>query len=141
MSKQRKGPSQILPRLYVGDFCDAEHADHTQFTHILSLHKAAPAVHPLITHNHIPILDEVYLVRSVWIELVHALTSMVRHNGLTLVHCRLGKSRSPALVAAYMAQYGWTPETALAHIKERRSFTDPHPETWRSVLDWYYGKP
>lgn len=131
--------SCILPRLRIGDFQDANNATFSEYQHIITLHNTKPCINPLITHVFAPILDEVYLERSVWTELVDCLTATVKRPGRTLVHCRLGKSRSVALTAAYMARHGWTPEEALEYIKFVRPIADPHEKTWQSVLDWYYG--
>jgi protein-tyrosine phosphatase len=56
-----------------------------------------------------------------------------------LLHCRLGKSRSVALCAAYLAYCGFsdTPDNALLYIYAKRPIASVHPETWRGVVNWW----
>ncbi len=135
---------QILDRLWLGTVEDAAaFADpSTQaipMTAILSLNEAAPTVHPSIAHIHAPIPDEVYLPMPTWTELLHTLTKLLHTRGTVLVHCRLGVSRSPALVAAYLVQCGHSrdPLAALAYVVSRRGCVRPHEETWRGVTEWF----
>ena len=128
--------NQILPRLFLGDFVDAESMTIDQVQCIISLSEASPHVADGITHIHAPIPDEMWLPPSVWNELVYALAQAVRDELVVLVHCRLGVSRSPALVVAYLAQCGWTIETALEFVKKRRSVVNIHHETLRGVMQW-----
>jgi len=37
-----------------------------------------------------------------------------------LVHCHAGRNRSATLIALYLIRRGWTPEEAIAHIREVR---------------------
>ncbi len=127
---------QILPRLYLGDLLDAESVTLEQIQCVISLCKEKPHIAEGMAHIYAPIQDEVWHFSSVWSELVYALTDAIRDEPNVLVHCRLGKSRSPALVCAYMATTGWTMASALRHIKRIRPLVLPHPETWRSVMEW-----
>ena len=133
---------QILDRLWLGTWDDAAaYADpSTQgfpLRGILSLSERPLTVHPSIVHTHAPIADEVYHAPHVWQELLHALIALVHLRGNVLVHCRLGVSRSPALVALYLAQCGHSrdPQAALAHLVARRGCVAPHEETWRGVVE------
>jgi protein-tyrosine phosphatase len=86
-----------------------------------------------------PIPDEVFLVCDQWAQLVGMLWSALVDYPTVLVHCRLGKSRSPALVAAYLAACGHSrdPEDAIAYVREQRREVDVHPETWRGVQNYW----
>lgn len=137
---------QILDRLWLGDFEDAAaYADlSTQafpMQAILTLCEAAPIlVPPILTqHIHAPIPDEVCLPREVWAELLHALTDLLHSRASVLVHCRLGVSRSPALVAAYLAQCGHSRDidAAVRFVTARRNVVQIHPETRRGVENWW----
>jgi protein-tyrosine phosphatase len=131
---------QVLPRLYLGNVEDAEQVSAVQCPCVITLCERAPVLRdPGIAHIHAPIPDEVYLEPPIWSELVHALTVAMRDESAVLVHCRLGVSRAPSLVAAYLARHGWTLETALALLVSRRSVVAPHSETWRGVVAWYQG--
>jgi protein-tyrosine phosphatase len=128
---------QILDRLWLGDFEDAERVTLEQCTCVMTLCEHAPQLTtPEMAHIHAPIPDRVWLPAGAWGELVHALRRAVRDEEAVLVHCRLGVSRSPALVAAYLAQCGYELETALAYLVSRRSCVAPHAETWRGVKAW-----
>ncbi len=133
---------QILPRLFLGDFADAEAVQPSQIQGILTLCEAPPVLSYYgIEHAHAPIPDEVFLQHYVWRELLHVLSSLVAcvPHGNILVHCRLGVSRAPSLVALYLTQCGWTLETALALLVSRRSVVAPHSETWRGVQHFLEG--
>jgi len=44
-----------------------------------------------------------------------------------LVHCAEGISRSVSVVAAFlMAQYGWSPDDAVAYVKSKRIVANPN---------------
>ncbi len=132
---------QILPRLFLGDFADAQAVQVQDIQAVLTLCEARPHVAQGMDHVHAPIPDEVFLEHHVWAELLHALHVLLcdRHMRV-LVHCRLGVSRAPSLVAAYLAQCGWTLETALALLVSRRSVVAPHSETWRGVQHFLEGR-
>ncbi|XP_043222294.1 protein phosphatase Slingshot-like isoform X1 [Amphibalanus amphitrite] len=59
-----------------------------------------------------------------------------------LVHCRMGVSRSAAVVVAYaMKAYGWSYDKALKYVREKRSCIKPNAsfirqlETYQGILD------
>lgn len=59
-----------------------------------------------------------------------------------LVHCKMGVSRSASVVIAYaMKAYNWDFQTALQHVKEKRSCIKPNTsflsqlETYQGILD------
>jgi hypothetical protein len=135
---------QILDRLWLGDATDtavfqqAPDPDEPRWA-ILTLCEASPIIHEAFTHIHAPIPDEAYLPREVWSELLHSLFGLLISHDNVLVHCRLGVSRSPALVAAYLARCGHSrsPDHGLTYVCSKRGVCQPHVETWRGVLDWY----
>ena len=131
---------QILERLWLGDLTDAEHAHEStlpKISAIVTLCEAQPQT-PL-AHFPMAIPDEMYLPFEIWQAHVALLAQLQESLVTTLVHCRLGVSRSPALVAAYLAYCGWmpTPSKALGYVMGRRSVVKVHEETWRGVEDWF----
>lgn len=129
---------QVFPRLYLGNFEDAEQVSRDECPCIMTLCERAPTLCDAgFAHIHAPIPDETYLKPHVWNERVCALTRAVRDEPAVLVHCRLGVSRSPTLLAAYLTCCGWTLESALALLVLVRPQVRPHAETWRSMCDWH----
>lgn len=133
--------NQVLDRLWLGDFTDAETVTVGQCTCVMTLCERAPFLTSgAIRHIHAPIPDEVWLPPSMWSALVYAVTLAVqKEEAVVLVHCRLGVSRSPALLAAYLARCGYRLETALAYLVSLRSVVAPHAETWRGVTEFIKG--
>lgn len=128
---------RILNRLYLGCFGDVPHAPPTPITHVFSLCERAPETFLPMTHHPIP--DEVWLSPRIWRERLATLDALIINGEHVLVHCRLGVSRSPALVATYLLYAGHytTLEVALAHVKSLRACVQVHPETWRGVTEWH----
>lgn len=57
-----------------------------------------------------------------------------------LVHCQMGISRSPALVACYLHEYeGMALEAAIGRIQRARPCADPHPALLASIEAHYAG--
>ena len=57
-----------------------------------------------------------------------------------LVHCRMGVSRSAAVVCAYaMKAYGWSYEKALKHVKQHRGCVKPNASFLRQLETYQVG--
>ena len=57
-----------------------------------------------------------------------------------LVHCRWGKSRSPALVLAYLLKYrGMTLNDALAYVQSKREISQPNSGFMRQLKAYEEG--
>lgn len=130
----------LLPRLALGCFEDVPFAYSAGITRILTLCEACPTSDTIILHCPIP--DEVWLPRDVWNGLIEQLSYLLDSGQSVLVHCRLGVSRSPTLVAAYLACAGYelTLESALAYVHSKRACVKPHSETWRGMREWWEGR-
>ena len=129
----------ILDRLALGDRADGESATPAQVHVCLNIAEATYVPKPGMTLLHMPVPDEVRLSAPVWAYLLVQMTAFLHRGQRVLVHCRLGKSRSPALVCAYLIQCGYAPTIALALATSCRKEVAIHPETWASVLDWQRG--
>ncbi|XP_071760202.1 dual specificity protein phosphatase 14-like [Centroberyx gerrardi] len=56
-------------------------------------------------------------------------------SGKTLVHCTAGRSRSPALVMAYLMRYeGVTLRQAYERVLEKRPYIRPNAGFWRQLM-------
>ncbi len=127
----------ILPRLYLGSLDDGHHA-YAPLTRVINLHEDAYDSAILTLHRPIP--DEMWLPPHVWHELVRTVHVLMRQGQTVLVHCRLGVSRAPTLIAAYLMQtQGVTAEGALALLQSKRSVVKPHTQTWRGMCEWHAG--
>jgi dual specificity phosphatase 12 len=64
-----------------------------------------------------------------------------RKRGAVLVHCRMGLSRSPAAILAYLCGRGRTLEQGLRLLRkgvgEREEFTEPHEAFLEQLRDYY----
>ena len=130
---------QIVDRLWLGSLDDAQ-GDVAHLHLLFNLSQYVYLAPPGVVVYHDQIDDEVFLDAAVWQRLVEALHDMhQRFLSRVLVHCRLGVSRAPSLVAAYMASCGYAknPDEALVMILAKRPIVNPHTETWRGVRAWW----
>lgn len=66
---------------------------------------------------------------------VDSLHELIQQGHRVLVHCRAGVSRSPSVVAAYLAKYeGHTLNSAMEVVKNSRRIADPGDELWATFL-------
>jgi protein-tyrosine phosphatase len=132
---------QILEHLWLGSLDDAERAHLSPLPRIEMLFtlREKPLEMTPLSYIHMPMPDEVILPAAIWEERVQKLAELQRMQICTLVHCRLGVSRSPALVASYLAHCGMmpTPLKALGYVMGRRSVVNVHEATWRGVEYWW----
>ena len=129
----------VFDRLALGAQEDGERATWPTVTVCLHVGQTPYTPQPGIYLLHVPIIDEVFLSAYTWSGLVFALGGFLRRNERVLVHCRLGKSRSPALVCAYLMHCGMSAGEAFLIVGERHPGTQIHPETMRSVIAWHTG--
>lgn len=131
-------PTEIIPRLYISDIYSAENAhtlDSFGITHVLSAmcgtvvipHHTTSGTH--IKHCKIPLVDTPF---SELAGFLPTSTSFVREalrdeNARVLVHCVKGVSRSASVIAAFLiADFGWSPEKAVAFVKAKRAVAEPN---------------
>jgi predicted protein tyrosine phosphatase len=136
-----RGPSEIVPRLYISDLAFAENPSLLatyRITHILSV-LPDPVALPPNAHSilgYTPVRLQINIEDFPFAELAAHLptTTAFIHDALkghsearVLVHCAEGISRSASVVAAFlMAQYGWTPGEAVGYVKEKRKIANPN---------------
>lgn len=130
---------KILERLYVGDLEDGRTAT-APITLIMNVSQYSYETPPPLVQYHRSMVDEVFHDARYWQQLVMELYGLhARTDDTVLVHCRLGKSRSPALVAAYLAYCGYARDVdhAFTEVLKKHPETFPHTETWRGVRAWW----
>jgi dual specificity phosphatase 12 len=66
------------------------------------------------------------------------INSALSTNGVILVHCAIGISRSATIVCAYlMREHGLNPEEALERVRQGRPFCEPN-DTFTEQLEVYH---
>jgi atypical dual specificity phosphatase len=126
-------PTEIIPRLYIGDLCQVENKDVLQalgITHVLSAMGGTVRLPDLpMKHYKISLMDAPFTELA---EHLPASTSFLREalrdeNARVLVHCFRGVSRSASVVAAFLiAEYGWSTARAVHHVKSKRLIAEPN---------------
>ena len=131
----------ILDRLALGTWDEAQQLVSTErFTCIINLSERASVTQPSLWQIHLPMPDETWIPRWQWQERLRAIKNGLQNQGIVLVHCRLGVSRSPALVTAWLTRCGWTLTSAREWVTQRHPVTAIHQETWTGLSDWYSGR-
>lgn len=63
--------------------------------------------------------------------------ALLRHDAPVLFHCRLGVSRAPAILAAFLAlETRYSYGAAMLKLCAKRPCVSPHIKTWTSILIW-----
>lgn len=123
--------SEILERLYLGSSLEARDRDWLEskkVTHILNVAKELPEYFPGdFVYKKLPFEDrENFKMCKYFTEILNFLDKAME-NGIVLVHCMMGISRSAASVILYlMVRKGHTYASARRFVKARRSFISPN---------------
>eukprot|EP01060_Flectonema_neradi_P017909 TRINITY_DN2474_c1_g1_i1.p1 TRINITY_DN2474_c1_g1~~TRINITY_DN2474_c1_g1_i1.p1 ORF type:complete len:252 (+),score=35.30 TRINITY_DN2474_c1_g1_i1:66-821(+) len=124
--------SKVLPWLYLGAAYDAnreEEIKRMKITHILNLqHETICCKWDGVDYLDIQVSDHSDSpISSHFAKLIEWLESVRKANGIALVHCRQGISRSATVTIAYLMQMLSIPY-ALAHdvVKRRRPVINPN---------------
>jgi len=128
-------PTEIIPRLFVGDLNAAENAATLAslgITHVLSAMRGHVAIPPGLPVEvlQLPLQDSPFAELAGFLPRATAfLASALRNpHARVLVHCVQGVSRSSSVVCAFLiAQYGWMPEQAVQYVKSKRPNAEPNP--------------
>ncbi|KAM4702901.1 protein phosphatase Slingshot homolog 3, partial [Rhinophrynus dorsalis] len=129
---QMDRPSEIFHYLYLGSEWNASNLEELQknkVSHILNVTREIDNFYPeIFKYLNIRVLDEENTnLLQYWKETHHFISSARHQGSRVLVHCKMGVSRSASTVIAYaMKEYEWTLETAMKHVKERRSIVQPN---------------
>ncbi|KAI0748405.1 protein-tyrosine phosphatase-like protein [Daedaleopsis nitida] len=151
---QPQPPTEIVPRLYIGDLAAAESPETLSslgITHILSAmsgHVALPsssalphlAPHKPLQRMQLPLQDTPFAELAAYLPHTTAFiaAALCDPAARVLVHCVQGVSRSVSVVAAFLiAQYGCGPEQAVQWVQGKRRCAQPNPG-FVSQLGEYY---
>ncbi|CAH8663341.1 unnamed protein product [Schistosoma bovis] len=139
--------SQILPFLYLGNARDSQDVDlirQLNVTHIINVTDSLPMPFRKlnrIQYLHIPASDTTKqnLLPS-FDRAVQFIEKARKHNGIVLVHCLAGVSRSVAVVIAYLLynNRGLNVYKALEFVQARRSVAGPNLHFMGQLQAYYH---
>ncbi|MEQ2281202.1 hypothetical protein AMECASPLE_027894 [Ameca splendens] len=85
---------------------------------------------------HVPVQDQPHALLSLYFDPV-AERIQQNQTGTTLVHCTAGRSRSPALIMAYLMRFkGLSLCQAHELVLECRPFIRPNAGFWRQLMEY-----
>lgn len=124
----------ITPHLALGDIDDS--FDPGGCDAVLNVAGEVPVRHGLPC-LHLEIADQEPVPHHLLDRAIAFLASHTAARRKVLVHCLAGISRSPSVVAAFLAlETDVPPGEALARVQEIRWVADPHPTLWDSVAGY-----
>jgi predicted protein tyrosine phosphatase len=138
----QNGPNQILSYLYIGSQRDSNRPTvcRHNFTHILSIGCPPLNKNTPVSRHEFPLSDSVDASITDVVERVVAVINEAKKRkggAKILVHCHSGKSRSAAVVAAYlMREESVGLDEALAMLKLARPLIQPNEGFMRQLEDW-----
>ena len=136
-------PSQIFKWMYLGTFenaCNILDLRRLGINYILNCAYDCKNTHlpKCITELHLKVRDESDFEIFEYFEKANDFINLVRSKGgIILIHCKLGISRSPSFVLAYlMKYYNFSFENALEFLRKKRPQVNPN-EGFMNYLDKY----
>lgn len=124
----------ISDKLYIGDISDAESLSRDIEVITLSSGETSN------TTEHLPLTDGKN-PQEEFDEVVDTVIEKVNEDKRTLVHCAMGVSRSPTIVATALAEiHSIDLEAALSYVKEKRGYVQPEPQLLEQAR-LYLGSP
>ena len=136
-------PSQIFKWMYLGTFenaCNILDLRRLGINYILNCAYDCKNTHlpNCITELHLKVRDESDFEIFEYFEKANAFINQVRSKGgIILIHCKLGISRSPSFVLAYlMKYYNFSFENSLKFLRKKRPQVNPN-EGFMNYLDKY----
>jgi protein-tyrosine phosphatase len=135
---------RILPNLYLGDeqdACNRALLERCGVTHILNCAAEVPcAFRGGFRYLHLELTDPDPAFADHIAEICRFIRAG-RRKGAVLVHCRMGMSRSPAAILAYLCRRGLTLGRAIRvlqrGVREEGDFTEPHEAFLEQLRDYY----
>jgi protein-tyrosine phosphatase len=122
-------PTQILPNLYLGDRQNAQNLiqlKQLNIKHIINVAAEIPNYYSeLFNYSKLPLSDSRNQQILNYFSSINAIISdSLSKNESLLIHCALGRSRSPAMVIAYLIsinEFQHDYKTSLAYVKTKRN--------------------
>jgi hypothetical protein len=132
LAKNDREPAEICEGLFLGSIGAAMSKETLQRLGISVVMTVSDNIKPLFpelfTYEVIPILDDPSCdISGLLPHTYDMIESALRDGHKVLVHCFAGKSRSGAVVVAYlMRKLGLTLQAALLNVQERRPIVEPN---------------
>lgn len=135
--------SQILERLYLGGYSDAKDLKKLEklgITHIAAIAaEAGPYFQGCFSYLHIKAYDSSSFKLFPWFEEVanFIYNALEKENGVVLVHCQMGISRSASCVIAYlMKYYAMSFRSALQFVQSKRTIVCPNEGFQQQLIEF-----
>lgn len=137
--------TEIMPNLWLGNLdttYDMEFLQEAKITHVLSIieidHSTPAMVAKGVIHMRIRMYDrDEEPIYSVFPTACKFMEDALKGGGAVYVHCLMGMSRSPTLVAAYLIKtHGMSAEEALTFLVARRPIVSPNDGFRASLVQW-----
>ncbi|KAJ8915057.1 hypothetical protein NQ315_014312 [Exocentrus adspersus] len=144
---QMDAPTEIFEHVYLGSEWNASNYEELQSNrigYILNVSKEIDNFFPgAFDYLNVRVYDdETTDLLKHWDNTFKYITKAKDKGSKVLVHCKMGVSRSASVVIAYaMKAYSWDFNTALKHVKAKRSCIKPNLsfltqlETYQGILD------
>lgn len=126
----------VTPLLILGSFQDAQDAELLEACGIQALLSLEPVTAPPGIHCQLQLTlrDRQPLAADTLERALDFIHQQIRAGRRILVHCQMGISRSPTLVAAYLHRHQGMPlDEAVTWLRHLRPEVDPHPVLLASV--------
>lgn len=131
----------VAPSLAIGSLADAIDDDYRcgrGISAVLSLLETNKSFGP--HHAEIPIRDGERIPPELARSAVDFIAAQIHAGRKILVHCQMGISRSPAIVAAYLSRFcGMTLGASLEWVCRQRTAAAPHPVLVDSLYEIFEG--
>ncbi|XP_018541077.1 dual specificity protein phosphatase 14 isoform X1 [Lates calcarifer] len=134
--------SQVSPGLYLSDLASALRPSvltSRNITLIVNASGLEDMSYPQLDGLqvlHIPVQDQPHAPLRQYFDPVAERINQ-NQTGRTLVHCTAGRSRSPALIMAYLMRFeGLSLRQAHEQVLEQRPFIRPNAGFWRQLIDY-----
>jgi protein-tyrosine phosphatase len=141
--------TEILPNLWLGGLdllYDMEFLKENKITHVVSVLEDDVSTTPMYTLHIKQMLIKIYdrddePIADTFMTAIKFIDAALA-GGAVYVHCFMGISRSPTIVAAYLiARRGMSYDDVLSYLRERRPIVDPNDGFRAALLAWSYAKP
>lgn len=132
----------VAPSVAIGSLADASSELVRRGNGIEAVLSLLETVHSFGPHHaRMPIRDGERIPADLARAAVDFIAAQIKAGRKVLVHCQMGMSRSPAIVAGYLSSYGgMTLEASLEWVCRHRTVAAPHPVLVDSLYEIFGGE-